>query len=203
MNKTFTWVLVASIAALIAGLLWYDYSRLSELSQNSSSGMPHDTNRNSSASAESAFSFYKTPVELPELKFLNRKNREITLEPFKGSVVLLNIWATWCAPCREEMPALDRLQAQLGGPDFEVIALSIDRGSSSVIERFYKELDLESLKRYHDPTGDASFKLKAPGIPATFLIDRQGRALGYRIGPAEWDSPEIVREIKTYINEEQ
>ena len=72
-----------------------------------------------------------------------------------------------------------------------------------MIEEFYEELGLESLKRYHDPTGGASFKLEVPGIPATFLIDRQGRGLGYRIGPAEWDSPAIVGEIETYINEEQ
>ena len=203
MNSRVTWMLVATLIAFTAGLILYDRSDLGEVSGELSSGTPLVSSGDESVREESVFSFFETPREMPELKFLNRKNLEITLEVFKGSVVLLNIWATWCVPCREEMPALDRLQAQLGGADFEVVALSIDRGSSSVIEEFYEELGLESLKRYHDPTGGASFKLEVPGIPATFLIDRQGRGLGYRIGPAEWDSPAIVGEIETYINEEQ
>ena len=137
---------------------------------------------------------------MPELKFINRRNREISLDAFKGSFVLLNIWATWCVPCREEMPALDRLQSQLGGADFEVLALSIDKGSPTVIRKFYKQLEIESLKVYHDPTGGASFTLEVPGIPATFLLDRDGKGLGYVVGPVEWDRPEVVEEIRGYLS---
>ena len=200
MNTATTWFLVATIAAFTAGVTWYKYSRLGDTGRETSSGAVLEAGLEYSAETKSVFSLFNPPRELPELRFLNRKDREITLKAFKGTVVLLNIWATWCAPCREEMPALDRLQAQLGGPDFEVIALSIDRGRSTEIEKFYAELELDSLKRYHAPPGGASFKLEVPGIPATILIDREGRGLGYRIGPAEWDSPEIVREIKSYIN---
>ena len=174
------------IVAIVAGVAWFAFTKFGDGAQ--------DLDAN-----ESVFSFYHKPTELPELKFLNRKNREITLDVFKGSVVLLNIWATWCVPCRDEMPALDDLQAQLGGPDFEVIALSIDRNPRSVIENFYEDLELKQLKIYHDPTGEASFTLRVPGIPATYLIDREGRAIGYRIGPAEWDNAEIVDEIRGYI----
>lgn len=177
---------IFAIVAFAAGVAWYAYSQLGDGARDSEAN-------------ESVFTFYHKPTDLPELKFLNRKNREITLDVFKDSVVLLNIWATWCVPCREEMPALDDLQAQLGGPDFEVVALSIDRNPRSVIENFYEDLELKQLKIYHDPTGEASFTLRAAGIPATYLVDREGRAIGYRIGPAEWDSPDIVDEIRGYI----
>lgn len=199
MKNVNTWFLLVTIAAFSAGTVWYAYARYGDGAREFSAIAPHVTERGNDVS-ESAFRIYKTPQAVPELKFLNHNNREITLEVFKGSVVLLNIWATWCVPCREEMPALDGLQAQLGGPDFEVVALSIDRGSRNLIEEFYQELKLDSLKTYHDPTGGASFTLKVPGIPATILIDREGRGIGYRIGSAEWDSPEIVREIKGYLS---
>ncbi len=150
---------------------------------------------------KSVFTFYKTPGAMPKLNFVDRNKRVITLEAFQGSVVLLNIWATWCLPCREEMPALDRLQAELGGPDFEVVALSIDRGQSSIIEDFYRELGLKSLALYHDPTGGVNYTLRVPGLPTTFLIDRKGNGLGYIVGPAKWDSPEIVEEIKGYLSQ--
>lgn len=182
-----TWILTAMIAAFAAAIVWYEFIG------------SRDDAVNSPAAAASVFNFFDPPKTMPELKFINRKNHEITLEAFKGSFVLLNVWATWCAPCREEMPALDRLQAQLGGADFEVLALSVDEGSPSVIRKFYEQLELESLKVYHDPTASASLKLGVPGIPATFLIDRKGKGLGFVVGPIEWDSPEVVEELKSHL----
>ncbi len=190
------------IAAFAAGIIGYDYSSSPDDANDSAVDAPLEANRHGPTSAESVFSFFKTPRTMPELKFINRKNREISLDAFKGSFVLLNIWATWCVPCREEMPALDRLQARLAGADFEVLALSIDKGSPSVIRKFYEQLEIKSLKVYHDPTGGASFKLEVPGIPATFLIDREGKGLGYVVGPIEWDSPEITEEIRGYLSAE-
>ena len=198
MKNVNAWLLLVTIAAFTAGTVWYAYTDFGDDAQESSAGVTFETDRENSLE-EYVFSFYSAPAAMPELKFLNHKNREITLDVFKGSVVLLNIWATWCVPCREEMPALDSLQAQLGGPEFEVVALSIDRSPRSVIENFYEDLELKQLKIYHDPTGEASFTLKVPGIPATILIGREGRAIGYRIGPAEWDSPEVVEEIRGYL----
>lgn len=115
-----------------------------------------------------------------------------------GKWLINNFWATWCAPCREEMPALDRLQEKLGGPDFQVLALSIDEAPPSVIRKFYRALGIESLFLFHDPSGGASTRLKLTGIPATFLLDRQGRGIGYFVGPVEWDKPEIVGEIRRF-----
>ncbi|HET6159940.1 MAG TPA: TlpA disulfide reductase family protein [Dongiaceae bacterium] len=106
------------------------------------------------------------------------------LTDFHGKVVLLNIWATWCGPCREEMPTLDRLQAQLGGPDFEVIAMSIDRGGFEAIRKFFAEVGVQHLAMYLDSTMDASSVLSAVGLPTSLLIDRDGTEIGRLIGPA-------------------
>jgi thiol-disulfide isomerase/thioredoxin len=200
------WILLATVVTAVAfgaGMVLYKQTEFGFFDDTFSVNEPPGLDSKTASNGQSVFSFYKKPIALPELKFLNSKKREVTLEAFQGWGVLLNIWATWCVPCREEMPALDRLQAELGGPDFEVIALSIDRGSSTIIERFYQDLELNSLAIYHDPTGSASYTLKVPGIPATFLINREGKAIGYVIGPIEWDSPEVVNEIKGYLSQDK
>jgi thiol-disulfide isomerase/thioredoxin len=142
--------------------------------------------------------FFMEP--LPDLEFLDGEGRELTLDSFKGQTLLLNIWATWCVPCREEMPALDRLQARLGGPDFRVVAVSIDRGGLPVVKDFYEDLGLQALGIYVDPSGDAASKVGAVGIPTTLLVDRNGREVARAIGPAEWDSSEVVRFMREYLN---
>jgi thiol-disulfide isomerase/thioredoxin len=109
--------------------------------------------------------------------------------------VLLNVWATWCPPCREEMPTLDRLQSTLGGPAFEVVALSIDEGGLPVVQAFFDQFRIKHLQPYLDTLGDAS-GLSAGGIPLTLLIDRDGREIGRKLGPAAWDSPQIVQLIQ-------
>ncbi|MER8783904.1 TlpA family protein disulfide reductase [Mesorhizobium sp. M1006] len=112
---------------------------------------------------------------------------------------MLNIWATWCAPCRKEMPTLDRLQAKLGGPDFEVIALSMDRGGPDIVKKFFAEIGVEHLALNIDTTGKAMFTLGALGLPMTLLIDREGKEIGRLIGPAEWDSPEMMAFIRSHF----
>jgi len=181
-------------------MFFYVYYESGVFDRGSSSDTAIDSASGDFHKKTSVFSSFQTPQAIPELRFMNRKNREITLEAFRGSFVLLNIWATWCAPCREEMPALDQLQKKLGGPDFHVLALSIDEAPPSVIKSFYDDLEIKSLFVYHDPTAKASVKLNLPGIPATFLIDRNGKGIGYVVGPVEWDSPEIVREIRSYLS---
>lgn len=121
------------------------------------------------------------------------------MNDFRGRAILLNIWATWCVPCRAEMPALDRLQAALGSDGFEVMALSIDRGGPPNVEAFYRQIGLRSLNIYVDPTGAASRALGAVGIPTTLLVDRDGREVAPMIGPAEWDSPQLVTAIRRYL----
>jgi thiol-disulfide isomerase/thioredoxin len=140
-----------------------------------------------------------TPRPLPELHFADAGGRKLTLADFRGRLVLLNLWATWCVPCRKEMPALDRLQARLGGPGFEVVALSIDRKGLSAVQPFYRELGLKALRIYVDQSGAAAGELDAPGLPTTLLVDRNGRELGRVVGPAEWDSPPVEAMVRKYL----
>jgi len=137
--------------------------------------------------------------DLAELSFYDGSGRRLTLADFRGQALLVNLWATWCAPCREEMPTLDRLQARLGGPDFEVIALSIDRDGDRVIAPFYAELGLEALDIYWDRGGVATVLLNVLGIPTTLLIDENGREVGRFTGPAEWDSEAVVEAIRAAL----
>ena len=145
------------------------------------------------------FNIHPRPRVLPTLRFADEKELAMTLQDFRGKFVLLNIWATWCIPCREEMPTLDRLQAKLGGPDFEVVALSIDPGGPLMVSTFYSEIGIRALRIYVDTSNDAATALGVFGIPVTLLIDREGREIGRKIGPAEWDSPEIINLIRGYI----
>jgi thiol-disulfide isomerase/thioredoxin len=142
---------------------------------------------------------YATPLALPNIAFEDEKGEPLTLAHFRGKVVLLNIWATWCPPCRKEMPTLDRLQQRLGGPDFDVVALSIDHEGVPAVKRFFKEIDVKALAIYIDKTVRAGFDLGVVGVPTTLLIDRSGQEIGRVAGPAEWDSPEVVETIRRYL----
>ncbi|MCT9000284.1 TlpA family protein disulfide reductase [Chelativorans intermedius] len=158
---------------------------------------PATTGRDATATAQDqgntgSFAFHDEPQSVPALSFVDGDGSDITLADFRGRTILLNIWATWCVPCREEMPSLDRLQAKLGGPDFQVVPLSIDRGGLPAVEAFYEELGLSELGIYVDESGRASRELGALGIPTTLLLDHEGRELGRLVGPAEWDSPDMV-----------
>lgn len=144
------------------------------------------------------------PVPLPELRVLDGAGRPVELASLKGKVVLLNIWATWCPPCRQEMPSLDRLQAQLGGADFQVVALSMDAGTKGLdlVKSFYAAEGIKHLAIYQDADAAAIFKLKAVGVPTTLLLDRQGREIGRMSGTAEWDAPQIVEALRALLRAE-
>jgi thiol-disulfide isomerase/thioredoxin len=147
-----------------------------------------------------SYNFYWTSRALPEVGFENAAGKPLTLADFRGKVVLLNIWATWCSPCREEMPSLDRLQAKLGGPDFEVVALSIDHGGIPAVRKFFDEVGIRDLALYVDPSGQASSTLGAIGVPTTLMIDRTGRELWRVAGPVQWDQPNVIGVIRRAIN---
>lgn len=132
------------------------------------------------------------PVPLPEFKFNDSTDRVLSPMSFRGKVVVLNFWATWCAPCVREMPSLDRLQAILGGPRFEVVALSLDRGGVAVVAPFYARYRLANLGQYFDPASRSSVALGVRGLPTTLLVDAHGREIGRVQGPAEWDSKPIL-----------
>ena len=140
------------------------------------------------------------PIELPPISFQSGRGEAKTLSSFAGKFVLLNLWATWCGPCRAEMPMLDNLQATLGGSEFEVLPLSIDRGGADKVKDFYRELGLEEpCESFIDPTATAQRRLRVVGIPTTLLVDRNGRELGRLAGPAEWDSTAMITFFKSVI----
>ncbi len=135
-----------------------------------------------------AFVYKSTPAPLAEVNFADGAGAPMTLASFKGKTILLNLWATWCAPCREEMPALDRLQAELGSDTFEVVALAVDRTGPEAAQKFLDGINVKNLKLYSDTTTRSGSALKAVGMPTTILIDPEGREIGRMSGPAEWDS---------------
>ena len=152
------------------------------------------------AAAELGFSLWDEPRSVPEVNFVDAHGEALSLEAFQGQVVLLNLWATWCQPCRKEMPTLDRLQGQLGGPQFQVVALSIDKDGLAAVREFYTDIDVRRLDLYVDDTGEAITELNAPGIPITLLLDRNGEELGRKLGIAEWDSQAMQGFLQQVIN---
>ena len=145
------------------------------------------------------FTFLDPPRAAPDVAFVDARGRELGLADFRGKFVLVNLWATWCGPCRREMPSLDRLQARLGGGDFTVLALSQDRKGPGVVAKFLAEIGAERLGVYVDPSARSARRLGAVGLPTSVLLDREGRIVGRLIGPAEWDSDEAARLIKTVV----
>ena len=132
-----------------------------------------------------------------------REAKPLTLADFAGRTVLLNLWATWCAPCREEMPALDRLQSDMGGEKFEVVAVSIDTQDPQKPRDFLNELKIEKLGFYADPVAGLFQTLKmagrAVGLPTSILIDGSGCEIGYLPGPADWASEDAKALIRAAI----
>ncbi len=147
------------------------------------------------------FVFKKEPGELPDTVFVDQSGKERTLKDWNGKVVLLNLWATWCAPCRKEMPSLDRLQATLGSDKFEVVAVSVDKTGVEGAKAFFDEIKVGKLGVYADPTIRLGTALKIIGMPSTILIGRDGREIGRLVGPAEWDSGDARRLIQATLNQ--
>ncbi|MEE9195372.1 MAG: TlpA disulfide reductase family protein [Alphaproteobacteria bacterium] len=145
------------------------------------------------------FTLLDPPVPAPLEAFTDLAGNPVRLADFGGRVVLLNFWATWCAPCVREMPSLDRLQGVLGDRGLSVVAVSIDR-RIEVILPFAKRLGLTRLGLYHDPEGALFQAFAVTGLPASFLIDPNGAILGTYAGPAEWDGPEPRALIEHYLN---
>ncbi|WP_082073229.1 TlpA disulfide reductase family protein [Pseudomonas sp. LFM046] len=135
---------------------------------------------------------WSAPKPIDDVSFVDGEGKPRSLADFRSKVVLLNLWATWCVPCRQEMPTLDRLQAKLGGNDFQVVALSLDQGGLQVVRDFYLEIGIQHLPIYLDEQMRAIQSLGAFGLPVTLLLDRQGQEIGRKAGAAEWDSPEVI-----------
>ncbi len=143
------------------------------------------------------------PKRLPDLVFTDAAGNARALSHWRGRTVLLNLWATWCVPCRKEMPALDELQGKLGSESFEVVAVNIDTRNLDKPKAWLKEAKVDRLAYYADPNAKIFQDLKAVGkafgMPTTLLIDRQGCELGFLSGPAEWASEDAVRLVQAAL----
>lgn len=135
---------------------------------------------------------WDTGRPLANAVFTDEDGNEVGLAALQGQVVLMNFWATWCVPCVTELPALDRLQARLGGPGFRVIAVSGDNEGREVVAAFIAENGLEKLPILYDPNLKSARELGVRALPTTILIGANGAELGRAEGPLEWDSPQIV-----------
>jgi thiol-disulfide isomerase/thioredoxin len=146
-----------------------------------------------------ALTMATAPLRLPDLAFEDADGRPKKLSDWRGRTVLVNLWATWCVPCRREMPALDRLQAKLGGKDFEVVAINIDTRDPEKPKNFLKEANLTGISYFSDNKAKVFQDLKAIGralgMPTSVLVDPQGCEIATIAGPAEWDSEDAVKLI--------
>ncbi|MEO3428268.1 TlpA disulfide reductase family protein [Pelagibius sp. CAU 1746] len=147
------------------------------------------------------FTFSDPPVPAPSAVFQALEGGETSFADFRGKVVLVNFWATWCAPCVREMPSLERLHQALAGEGFTVLAVSQDRGGAGVVAPFLARLDLQRLPVYLDPKGKLARAFALKGLPTSFVIDRQGRVVAGLVGPAEWDSPQSLAFMRHYLGQ--
>ena len=140
------------------------------------------------------------PKALPPLTFEDLAGHETDLAAFRGRVVVLNLWATWCLPCREEMPSLERLQTAFKGKPVSVIALSVDRAGKDRVTAFLDQIKVHDLAVYRDADGTATQTLKVPGLPATILVDREGREIGRVLGLTQWDSDAAKEAVQSLLD---
>ncbi|WP_210396085.1 TlpA disulfide reductase family protein [Motiliproteus sediminis] len=138
------------------------------------------------------------PQVVEPVKLVLDNQQSLDMSAFKGKVVLLNLWATWCPPCIRELPALDRLQQRLGGDDFVVVAVALDRAGFDAVKTFYDDLKLEHLALYTSTTAEFGRVYPVDVFPASFFLDRDGRVLSYLRSYADWDdeqADEMVRRL--------
>lgn len=210
------WVLLAAVAGILAGLSAVYVGQ----PQAGNGALPETTAADAGCAAKAAKA--KTvgaaavgevaavlpadpPRALGSLAFEDGTGKRITVGDFSGKTVLLNLWATWCAPCRAEMPALDRLQAEAGNEKFEVVAVNVDTGGAEKPKTFLEETGVKALAPYRDDSLELFNDLKARGLvlglPATFVIDRDGCMLAGLNGPAEWASADARKLISAVLTE--
>jgi thiol-disulfide isomerase/thioredoxin len=145
------------------------------------------------------FTLAKEPKPLPDLAFTDAEDKPIKLADYKGKTVLLNFWATWCAPCVKEMPSLDKLQAEMGKDKFIILPLSLDGPSKPKVAPFYSDRKLANLGIYFDKGKKTMSTLDVSVLPTSVLIDPQGREIGRLEGDADWDKPEALALMKAAV----
>ncbi|WP_299621067.1 TlpA disulfide reductase family protein [Pelagibius sp.] len=147
--------------------------------------------------------FSDPPVPAPSVAFETLQGAPVSLQEFKGELVLVNFWATWCAPCIREMPGLERLHQAFKDEGFLVMAVSQDRGGAAKVVPFLERLGLDELPVFLDRKGALARAFALRGLPATFLIGRDGAVVAGMTGPAEWDSPEAMALIRHYLGPQE
>jgi thiol-disulfide isomerase/thioredoxin len=205
-------VLVACVAGLLAAVYWIyalDDSNAAlptartqpPATQSSMREIPDKITRALSTGKLTAFVIHNKRKPVSDINFLDGSGKQRSIDDWRGKVVLINLWATWCAPCRKEMPELAELQRIMGGDDFEVVAISVDRKGAEASAKFLIEAQATSLGLYIDRTAEILNPLKALGLPATILVDRLGNEVGRILGPAEWAGEDALRLIAAAIKE--
>lgn len=192
-----TLALVALVATAGAGLLYVSGAQTGKDSANGACAAARTTSEAVAPLAKgevAAMTIAKNPSPMPDLVFNGPDGQPKTLADFRGKTILLNLWATWCVPCRQEMAALDRLQARAGSEKFEVVTVNVDTARLDRPKAFLEEIGAKHLAYYSDPKAEIFFKLKQTGgvmgLPTTFLIDGSSCQIGLMPGPAAWDSAE-------------
>ena len=194
-------VVIVLLVLAAAGSLGFLYWSRSDVHRDGTLLAGGDDNTQSPPMATlGQFSPLDPPRPAPEVSFAARDGSVHRLADFRGHWLLVNLWATWCAPCVREMPSLERLQERLGRR-LMVIAISEDRGGSPLVEPFREKLGLKALATYLDPKGDAGQKLAVRGLPTSFVIDREGCIHAKLEGAADWDSPEMLARLEHYLSE--
>ncbi len=137
-------------------------------------------------------SFHETPKEIPDIAFVDAGEGEHRLSDHRGTWVVVNFWATWCAPCRKEMPTLANLQTHFDGKPVEVVTIATGRNSVTGISKFFAEIEVTNLPEFRDPKQKLARELGVMGLPITVILDPEGREVGRLMGDAEWDSDSAI-----------
>ena len=143
--------------------------------------------------------FQAKPQTVSQAAFTAADGSAASLSDYRGKYVLLNFWATWCAPCREEMPMLSALQTEFGGENFEVVTIATGRNPPPAMATFFDEIGVNNLPLNRDPKQMLAREMGVLGLPVTLIIDPQGREIARMVGGAEWDSPSALTLIRTLV----
>jgi thiol-disulfide isomerase/thioredoxin len=188
---------LASLGLLGAGAAWYGLSQqgvTATIASECQVSKPVAERLKPLATGELAAVGVNAPKPAPIIAFNGPNGQPVSLADFNGKTILVNLWATWCVPCREEMPALDKMQAELGGADFEVVAINVDTRNPEKPKAWLQENGIHNLAYYADPAGKLLQTLQKSGhvvgLPTTFLVHASGCEIALLKGPAEWASPD-------------
>jgi len=143
--------------------------------------------------------FHQTAVDSSDAVFFAEDGSEMTLAAYEGQYVVLNFWATWCAPCRQEMPQLSALQDLMGGDDLQVVTIATGRNPAPAIDRFFAEIEVENLPKHTDPRQSLSRSMGVLGLPVTVVLDREGNEIARMQGEADWSSDSAIAVMEALI----